>query len=135
MEAGNESRAFPRAACLSQGAGAAVCGAAAARGEGAAPPPGTYLPAETLPARSAACRELPGAVTALAGEGICSWASGVEPQSLRPYEDDCCCVRGCGAPRPQWLPTMLRLNFPKVDPWVGGSGDHSGRIMPRVALL
>lgn len=43
---------FPRAACLSQGTGAAVCWMAATWGEGGAPPPGT-----SLPAKSPACKK------------------------------------------------------------------------------
>ena len=69
-----------------------------------------------LPARSTACKELPGAGGVLA-EGICSWGSGVKPQNLHPYKEVGCCVLDCRAPRPQWLATMLRLNFPKLDPW------------------
>lgn len=104
---------FPRTACLSQGTRAVVCGE-----RGVPPPPGTSLPAES-PACGKYCLQR---VAWGWQSAPCSWGSEVKPQSLHPYEEVHCCVRGCRAPHPQWIPTMLRLNFLKLDPSMGMVG-------------
>lgn len=91
---------FPRAACLLRGTAAAVCWAAAMRGEGLPPHWARPCLQRALPVRSTVWKELPGAGRVLAGEGIRSWGSGVERQSLYPHKEVGCCVGGCWAPHP-----------------------------------
>lgn len=114
MEAGNESLGFSQCvlpASHTDGPCSVLGGSHVERGEqhaGHAPACKEPCLQEVLPA------ELPGAAGVLAGEGIHSWGSGIEPQSLHPYMEVYCCAWSCGAPCQ--LPTMLRLNFPNPDP-------------------